>query len=194
MDAVVDWFAALDWPVVISLLIGAAGLILGIVNHNQNTDRDAFQRRSNEEAAETQRRLLQIEETRHSWEQKARGLEESKERETAEDARSATFVVRFGFRDSARGWARIIATNTGPAVARDVELEVWGEREGKRVPVGLIAGEDSRAASELVPGESVHLGIAFTIGFAGAEELRYKVSWDDDRGAQKKEGLAMASY
>lgn len=101
-------------------------------------------------------------------------------------SQAANLKVRFGFRDSAHTWARVIATNYGPADARDVELEVWGERDGRgRIPVVPIRGEDYSKAAVLQPNESIHIGIAFTFGSPSPEDLRYHVSWVDDRGIQQ---------
>lgn len=73
-----------------------------------------------------QRRLLEIEETRHDWERRGRINEEEEERCRLEISRTAAFTVTFAFRDSAKTWARIIARNNGPALARSVRLDVWG--------------------------------------------------------------------
>lgn len=157
-------------------------------DRNRQKTRDEFERRSTQEAAEIQRQLLEIEETRHRWEQEQRNAEESTQRRTDEEARTAAFTVRFGYRDSTRTWARIIATNNGPADARDVELEVFAEKGGRRVDIEPIRGEDYLTAERLQPNESVHFGVAFSLAFPSAADLRYRITWMDGRGSQAMEG------
>ena len=179
--------------------VALAALVLGVVNfiveRNRAKDatvrerkRDAFERRTTEEAVEIQRRLFEIEERRHQWEQEQRAAEAaaSLRAETAE--RTAAMKVRFAYRDSARTWARILATNYGPADASDVVLDVYARKDGKRVEVEPVGGTDYRTAERLRPNESVHVGVAFTMGSPQPEDLRYRLSWVDGRGEQTDEG------
>jgi hypothetical protein len=176
----------------VSALVALVALAMSIYNlvvgNRRERERDEFQKRTTEEAVETQRQLLVIEETRHRWERQERTIEEENERQAEESSKATDFLIRFGYRDSARSWARVIATSSGPAQARDVTLDVWGEIGGERHDVRTMGGHDYREADHLSPGESVHVAIVFTLASPPAEALRYCVDWTDDRGAQTKEG------
>lgn len=183
----------------LTVLIAFGGLALGVRSYfrDQRRDREAakvnverfeFEKRINEENTTITRQLFDIEARRHQWELEARDLAEA-EREGAEEmARSAKFAIRFAYRDSAHTWARILATNHGQAVARNVRLEVWGARDGGHQEIEPLGGTDYRNANQLQPGESVHVGIVFTLASPQPEDLRYRVSWEDDRGEQEIEG------
>ena len=183
----------------LTVLIAFGGLALGVRSYfrDQRRDREAtkvvaerfeFEKRINEENATITRHLFDIEARRHQWELEARGLTAA-EREAAEEhARSANFAIRFAYRDSAHTWARILATNRGEATARNVRMEIWGERDGGRQEVEPIGGTDYRNAIRLQPGEGVHVGVVFTLASPQPEDLRYRVSWEDDRGEQEIEG------
>jgi len=73
-------------------------------------------------------------------------------------------------------------------MARNVRLEVWGIRDGGHQEIELLGGTDYRNASQLQPGESVHLGVVFSLASPQPEDLRYRVSWEDDQGEQEIEG------
>lgn len=178
-----DWVTA-----TIALLALSLSTWSWIRDRTRQQDRDDFEKRSTKEAAEIQRQLLEIEETRHGWEQEQRKTEESAQHRADEESRTASFNIRFGFRDSAQTWARIIATNNGPADARNVELDVFAERDGKRVEIDPIRGEDYRTANRLQPNESVHLGTAFSFASPSVADLRYRVTWTDDRGDHTTDG------
>lgn len=183
----------------LTVLIAFGGLALGVRSYfrDQRRDREAakvnverfeFEKRVNEENTTITRQLFDIEARRHQWELEARDLA-AVEREGAEEkARSAKFVVRFAYRDSAHTWARILATNHGEAVARNVRLEVWGARDGGHQEIEPLGGTDYQNANQLQPGESVHVGVVFTLASPQPEDLRYRVSWEDDQGAQEIEG------
>jgi hypothetical protein len=154
--------------------------------------RDAFEKRTTEESAETQRKLLEIEETRHRWEQEAREAAASEEARAEEEASAADFTVRFGFRDSARSWGRVIATNNGPADAVDVDLHVFGadvfDEPGGWEPIDPVFNEDYGLADLLQPSESAHVGVSFGMGGPQPADLRYRILWFDGRGRQQLEG------
>ena len=149
-------------------------------------------------AAKTDGRFLAIEETRFEWDQEAReaarvpdGTDHRVEiTETItvtddvhhEPGQSADFGVRFGFRDSAQTWGRLIARNNGPTDAREVSLVVGAEVDGTAVAVEPVGGTDYGEASVLQPNESVHVGVAFSFGSPGPADLTYTLSWTDDLG------------
>ncbi|NIA25564.1 MAG: hypothetical protein GWP04_08325 [Gammaproteobacteria bacterium] len=179
--------------------VALAALVLGVVNfiveRNRAEDatvrereRDAFEQRTTEEAVEIQRSLFEIEERRHEWEREQRAAEAVASLRADETARTAAMKVRFAYRDSARTWARILATNYGPADASDVALDVYARQDGKTVEVEPVGGTDYRTADRLQPNESVHVGVAFTFGSPQPEDLRYRLSWVDGRGEQTDEG------
>jgi hypothetical protein len=70
-----------------------------------------------EEAVTIQRKLADIEAERHRWELEGRNHAAAAREQAEEQARSATFQIRFAYRDSAQTWARIVATNDGQADA-----------------------------------------------------------------------------
>lgn len=140
-----------------------------------------------QKAPEIQRRLLEIEEERFAWEREKRSEESERERKAEELSRTAAFTLIFAYRDSSRTWARVIARNNGPAAARDVELDIWGDRGDGRVEVDRVKGQDYGVADLLRPGETVHVAIAFTMGSPSAEDLRYRLTWTDGCGAQADE-------
>ncbi|NOX24319.1 MAG: hypothetical protein GXP36_14670 [Actinobacteria bacterium] len=179
--------------------VAFAALVLGIVNfiveRNRAEDatvrerqRDEFERRTTEEAVVIQRSLLEIEGRRHNWEQERRAAEATESLRSDEAARTAAMRVRFAYRDSTKTWARILATNHGPADASDVALDVYAEKDGETVEVEPVGGTDYRTADRLQPNESVHVGVAFTFGSPQPEDLRYRLSWVDGRGEQTEEG------
>ena len=183
----------------LTVLIAFGGLALGVRSYfrDQRRDREAekinaerfeFEKRINEENATITRQLFDIEARRHQWELEARDLAAAERDEADERARSAEFAIRFAYRDSAHTWARILATNHGEAMARNVRLEVWGIRDGGHQEIELLGGTDYRNASQLQPGESVHLGAVFSLASPQPEDLRYRVSWEDDQGEQEIEG------
>lgn len=185
-----------DW---ITGAVAVAGLGLGIINFladrtrvsettKRETERDEFERSANEVAADFQRRLVEIEETRHGWEQQERTDEEVRRQRFDQEALTAEMKVRFAYRDSAQTWARILATNGGPAEANDVVLDVYAERNGQTIDVGPVSGEDHRTADQLPPNESVYVGVVFSLGSPLPADLRYRLSWVDGRGPQKDEG------
>jgi hypothetical protein len=188
-----------DW--VIAVIAGVTAVIavlaLGLSGwqffdqRGRNRERDAFENRATEEAAETQLRLLKIEETRHEWEQEERDAAAADEARAGEEASTADITVRFGFRDSAHSWGRVIATNNGPADALNVELQIFAEDVLGDVvgPVKSISGEYYGMADALQPTESVHIGVSLAmIGFS-PEDLRYRITWVDSQGEpQSKEG------
>lgn len=183
----------------LTVLIAFGGLALGVRSYfrDQRRDREAtkvederfeFEKRINEENATITRQLFDIEARRHQWELEARELAEATREEAHERERFAKFAIRFAFRDSAHTWARILATNQGEATARNVRLEVWGARGGGHQEVEPLGGTDFRNADQLQPGESVHVGVVFTFASPQPEDLRYRVSWEDDQGEQEIEG------
>lgn len=176
----------------VSALMAIGALILGFYNfvtaNRRERERDEFQRRMTEEAVETQRQLLVIEEQRLGWERQAREAEEGRRRQAEEKVRGATFAIRSSYRDSARTWARVIATNQGPAQARDVFLDVWYDYDGQRREIDTLAGHDQRRAESLAPNESVHVAVVFSLASPPAHNLRYQVRWTDDRGSQVDAG------
>jgi len=180
---------ATDW---ITGGIAIAALILGIVQAAttaaRENKRDRFEKRSTDEAVEVQRKLLEIEEQRHAWEQEERTTDAAERQSAGEHAQTAEMVVRFAFRDSARTWARILATNSGPADATDVVLAIHAEREGHTGAVEPIGGTDYGTAERLQASESVHVAVAFTFGSPQPEDLRYRLTWVDGRGDQERQG------
>ena len=184
----------------LTVLIAASGLGFGIRSYFRDKTRDdeaaeldaerhAFEKRINGEAVATQLKLLQIEEERHRWEREQRGIEEAHRREAELQERTAFFRIRFGYRDSAQTWARIIATNEGQADAFSVRLAVLAEtRDGDLVDVEPVGGTDYGIADRLQQGESVSVGIAFSLGFPQPDDLRYRLSWVDASGEQLQEG------
>ncbi len=185
-----------DW---VTGVIALAALLLGIANfivkRNRAKDtevreqeRDEFERRTTEEAVVIQRKLFEIEEQRHEWEQEQRAAEAAESERADEDAQTAEMSVRFAYRDSARTWARILATNYGPADATDVALDIYAEQDGGTVEVEPVGGTDYRTADLLQPSESVHVGVAFSFGSPQPEDLRYRLSWVDGRGEQTSDG------
>lgn len=184
-----------DW---VTGVLALAALGLGVLNSaiasrrhkasvKREKDRDAFERRTTSEAVEIERKLLEIEEDRHAHEQATRESEASEASQAEEESKIADLIVRFAYRDSARTWGRVIATNVGPADARTVELELWAERPGtsERVEVEPIRGEDYSTAPRLRPNESVHIGLAFSMGSPAPEDLRYQTYWVDDRSVDQ---------
>lgn len=115
-------------------------------------------------------------------------MREEQQREDEEGAMATDFSIRSGYRDSAHTWARVIATSEGPALARDVALDVWYEVHGERIEVQTLEGQGDRSARRLAPNESVHGAILFSLASPSTHTLRYRVSWTDDRGSQTKEG------
>lgn len=184
----------------LTVLIAAAALGLGIRSYFRDKKRDdetakleaerhAFEKRINEEAVATQLNLLRIEEERHRWEREERGIEEAQRREAELQESRALFRIRFGYRDSAQTWARIIATNEGRADAFSVRLTVLAEtRGGDLVDVEPVGGTAYGTADRLQQGESVSLGIAFSLGFPQPDDLRYRLTWVDTNGEQVQEG------
>ncbi len=179
--------------------VAVAALFFGIANSIverngakdatvRERERDAFERRTIEEAVEIQRSLFEIEERRYDWEQEQRAAEATERLCADEAARTAAMRVRFAYRDSAKTWARILVTNYGPADASDVALDVYARKDGKTVEVEPVGGTDYRTADRLQPNESVHVGVAFTFGSPQPEDLRYRLSWVDGRGEQTREG------
>ena len=181
-------------------MIALTGLALGIRSYSRDRKRDEetakvegerhhFERRMTEEAVTIQRQLAEIEARRHEWELEARGAQAAELNAAEERARSANFGIRFGYRDSKRTWARIIAANDGQATARNVRLLLLAEtRDGGLVDVEPVGGTDYGIAQQLQPGESVHIGVAFSFGSPQPEDLHYRLTWEDDRGGQTKEG------
>lgn len=183
----------------LTVLIAFGGLALGVRSYfrDQRRDREAtraeaerfeFEKRMNEENVTITRHLLDIEARRHQWELEERELAAAEQKEAEEQARSANFTISFAYRDSAHTWARILATNRGEATARNVRLEVWGARDGGHQEIDPLGGTDYRNADKLQPGESVHVGVVFTLASPQPEDLQYRVSWEDDRGEQEIEG------
>lgn len=184
----------------LTVLIAASGLALGIRSYFRDKKRDdveakldakrhAFEKRINEEAVATQLKLLRIEEERHRWEREERGTKEAQRQETEQQERTASFRIRFGYRDSARTWARIIATNEGQADAFSVRLVVLAEtRDGDLVDVEPVGGTDYGVGARLHQGESVSIGVAFSLGFPQPDDLRYRLTWVDANGEQVQEG------
>jgi len=206
-----------DWIIGgIALAALVLGIVQAITTAAREKERDNFERRSTEEAVEIQRKQFEIEEQRHAWEQEERSepaqrqptdeeersepaqrqptdeeersTEPAQRQPTDEEEQTAGMQVRFAFRDSARTWARILATNYGPADARDVALAIHAESEGSTVVVEPIGGMDYGTAEMLQPSESVHVGVAFTFGSPQPEDLRYRLSWVDGRGEQERQG------
>lgn len=149
--------------------------------------RHEWEERAVQEASSLQRRLLEIEETRHDWERRGWINEEEEERRRLEISKTATFTVTFAFRDSAKTWARIIARNNGPALARSVQLDVWGVGADGRAEVDRVKGQDHHEAESLQPSESVHVAVAFSMASPGPEDLRYRLTWVDGRAEQAEE-------
>lgn len=183
----------------LTVLIALGGLGLGVRSYYRDkkrddatakveTERHEFERRMTEEAVTIQRQLFEIEADRHRRELDALGAAEAEGEEAEEREQTADLTVRFGYRDSKHSWARILATNYGPTDADDVELDVYGERDGDRVEINEIAGEDYRTADRLQPNESVHVATVFTMGSPQPADLRYRLSWTDGRGPQEKSG------
>jgi hypothetical protein len=179
--------------------IALAALLLGVANvvvdrrrasdtAKRESERDEFERRTTEEAVDIQRRVFEIEERRHGWEQQERAAEDAERQRLDEEGHTAEMRVRFAFRDSARTWGRILATNYGPADATDVTLDVYAEQNGQTVDVEPVSGTDYRTADVLQRNESVHIGVAFSSGSPQLEDLRYRLSWVDGRGGQTAEG------
>ena len=183
----------------LTVLIAFCGLALGVRSYirDQRRDRETakvnverfeFEKRINEENTTITRQLFDIEARRHQWELEARDLAAAEREGAEEKARSAKFAIRFAYRDSAHTWARILATNHGEAMARNVRFEVWGARDGGHQEIEPLGGTDYRNANQLQPGESVHVGVVFTLASPQPEDLRYRVSWEDDQGEQEIEG------
>lgn len=172
----------------VALLALGLSIFNFLIGNRREQDRDQFQRRMTEEAVETQKQLLIIEERRHDWEQQERRMQEEREREVEEGAISSSFSIRSGYRDSAHTWARVIATSEGPANARDVELDVWYEVDNERIEIQTLKGQDHRSAERLAPNESVHVAILFSLASPPTHTLRYRVDWTDGRGPQTREG------
>ena len=111
----------MDWVQIIIAVIAVLAVILSstqfFADRSRNKARDEFEERTTNEAAETQRRLLDIEEARHLWEREDREAGAAEAQLAEDQANTANVLVRFGFRDSARSWGRVIATNNGPADA-----------------------------------------------------------------------------
>lgn len=179
--------------------IALAALLLGVANFvvdrrrasdaaKREIERDEFEQRTTEEAVDIQRRIFEIEERRHGWEQQERATEDAERQRLDEEGRTAEMRVRFAFRDSARTWGRILATNYGPADATDVTLDVYAEQNGQTVNVEPVSGTDYRTADRLQRNESVHVGVAFSFESPQLEDLRYRLSWVDGRGEQTAEG------
>jgi len=171
-----------------ALLLGVANLIVERKRAKaaaaRQRERDEFERRTTEEAVEIQRKLFEIEEQRHDWEQEQRAAEANERLQAEEEASTAAMSIRFAYRDSKKTWARILGTNNGPADATDVNLDIFAEKDGRTVQVEPVAGTDYRTADRLQPSESVHVGVAFTFGSPQPEDLRYRISWVDSRGEQ----------
>ncbi len=183
----------------LTVLIAFGGLGLGVRSYFRDRKRDdetttvekerhAFERRMTEEAVTIQRQLVEIEADRHRREIDALGAAEAEREEAERREQTANLAIRFAFRDSNRTWARILATNHGPAAANDVKLDVYGERGGTRVEINEIAGEDYQTADRLQPNESVHVATVFTMGSPQPADLRYRLSWTDGRGPQENSG------
>ena len=184
---------------VATILIALVGLGLGIRSYFRDKERDAeaakveaqrheYQRQMTDESVSIQRQLVEIEEARHRRELGAVATAEAEREEAAQMDGAAGLIVRFAYRDSRHSWARIFATNHGPADATDVKLEVYGEMDGDRVEVNEIAGEEYGTADRLQPNESVHIATAFTMGSPQPADLRYRLTWFDDLGLQQISG------
>jgi hypothetical protein len=61
-------------------------------------------------------------------------------------------------------------------------------RDGDLVDVEPVGGTDYGIADRLQQGESVSVGIAFSLGFPQPDDLRYRLSWVDASGEQLQEG------
>jgi len=164
-----------------AVLISAAALVTSIIVALK-------QHAQGEAAAKTEGRFLAIEETRFQWDQESRAVETAAAAAEDERRRSATFGVRFGFRDSARTWGRLIARNNGPSEATDVTLTVGAVVDGEPVEVEPVGGTDYGSSEVLKPNESVHVGVAFTFGSPGPEDLTYRLLWSDGLGTHEDEG------
>jgi hypothetical protein len=149
-----------------------------------------FARQDNrdKETASIQRRLSDIEETRHTWEQQDRAEAEAQKRKAAEREMSAEFKVQFRHKDGAKSYGRLSATNQGPADARDAVLDVWADHGADRIDVTPVQGTGTQSAERLRPNEAVYTDLVFTMGRPSAEHLRYHLDWTDDRGPQSDEG------
>lgn len=184
----------------ITVAIAFAALALGVRSYFRDerrdedtakveTERHAFEQRMTGEAVTIQRKLADIEAERHRWELEERNHAAAEREQAEEQARSATFQIRFAYRDSAQTWARIVATNDGKADAYSVRLAVLAQtREEDLVEVEPVGGTDYRVADRLQTGESVHTGVAFSLGFPQPSDLRYRLAWVDTNGEQEQEG------
>lgn len=184
----------------LTVAIALSGLALGVRSYFRDQKRDedtakvdgerhAFERRMTEEAVTIQRQLAEIEVERHRWELEARGRDTAEREQAEQQARSAAFLIRFAYRDSARTWARIVATNEGKADAFSVRLAVLGEtRDGDLVEVEPVGGTDYGISDRIQTGESVHVGVAFSLGFPQPSDLRYRLTWIDTNGDHEQEG------
>lgn len=137
--------------------------------------------------------MLEIEEERYAWELQRRNEESERTRQAEERLRTAAFSVTFAYRDSARTWASVVARNSGAADAQDVTLDVWGDQGDRRAEVDRVKGQDYGTAEMLQSGETVHVAVAFSLGSPSAEDLRYRLTWIDGRGAQADEGQVPAT-
>jgi len=184
----------------LTVAIAFTGLALGMRSYLRDKRRDedtvkvdaerhAFERRMTEEAVTIQRQLAEIEAERHRWELEARGLAAAERKQAEQRERSAAFRIRFAYRDSAQTWARIIATNEGEADALSVRLAVLAEtRDEDLVDVEPVGGTDYGISDRIQTGESVHVGVAFSLGFPQPSDLRYRLTWVDTNGEQEQEG------
>ncbi len=180
-----------DWALVIAFVALVVSFVKILLDRSRNKKRDAFEKRTTQEAAETQRRILEIREAQHAWDREDRDAKVEAEHLAEEEANSADVLIRFGFRDSVHSLGRVIATNHGPANAVDVDLHIFGANvlDEAWEPIEPIFGEDYGLADLLHPTESVHVGVSFGMG-GGPQpaDLRYRITWYDGRGRQKREG------
>ena len=184
---------------VATVLIALGGFGLGIRSYFRDKTRDeetrrveverhAFERKMAEQSAAIQQRLADIEEVRHRRELDAVATADAEREEAEQRRRTAGLVVQFNYRDSKHSWARIAATNHGPADATGVTLGVYGEIDGDRVEINEIANEDYGTTDRLQTNESVHVSTSFTMGSPQPADLRYHLSWTDGRGRRNISG------
>lgn len=145
-------------------------------------------KRRDDETAELQRRIVKIEEARHEWEREERAADKEAARRAEEQSRAADFRIRFSYRGSKRTTGRIVARNEGQAIATGVLLDVWGERDGVHQEAPTYGGAGYHHADRLQPGESVHYDAHFTMRSPQPADLRYRITWTDGRGEQRREG------
>lgn len=170
----------MTWVDITVAVVAVFGFLLAVLVYFRDKD-------LGDKTADLQQRIVEIEEERHGWEVEERAARETAARLATERAQSADLRITFAYRQSSRSTGRVIARNEGQATATGVLLEIWGEVDGERKQASVIGGANHKA-DRLQKGEAVHIDVPFTFGSPRPEDLRYRVTWTDQRGGQELEG------